>query len=549
MGVVVERRQRIRIGDRVFWLCAGVALLLGMGNPYNLGMWLQLLCLGMGLRFLLRRCTADLAVGGMMMAVTALGFLAVNANTLCYQMAHGGNELAVARSYHQLELYALKPIEFILPPWCHRVTWLTDISRKYAMTAWVKGEMFSPYLGVVGLSALIWLVAEFGLHVLNLRKFPRRPPSYAPLCLWVILYSIIGGTNCFLGLFGMMYFRGGNRYSIFISAIVLFFLVSRMSRLVRRWNRPASYALAAVVAGIGLLDQLPPPSTENTQTWARAVQNDQQFGRVLEEKLPPGAMIFQLPLMNFIDANPIRECTPYQHVRPYLWTKHLRFSFGSVQGRTREDWQAQVVRLPLAQTVKELERYGFAGLYFNRTAYEDRGEGMLKELAKCGKSQLIEDEARDLVCVVLNPSPQPAWPHSDDAAQIVFTGNWEIGQFTLPAQGITNELGHWASSSKSSLYFMNESPEGRDFHLAGLLMTETARRVDVEFQGRVIWSGQFEADQVAPLDLRLYARPGRNFLYFKSDNKPEPQHGKPQGIRVTHAIVGLQIVKDPPSQP
>jgi len=39
--------------------------------------------------------------------------------------------------------------------------------------------------------------------------------------------------------FGLMYFRGSNRYSIFILAIALFFLVSRMSRLVRGWNRAA----------------------------------------------------------------------------------------------------------------------------------------------------------------------------------------------------------------------------------------------------------------------------------------------------------------------
>jgi hypothetical protein len=542
MGVwLLTARGCIRLGDQVFWLCAGSGLFLGMGDPYNLGMWLQFLCLGLGLRFLLQRRLGDLAVGGVVLAVTALGFLAVNANLFCYQMAHGENYASLRRTYDDLETFALKPIDLVLPPWPHRLVWLTDISRRYATVAAVKGEMFVPYLGVVGLSAVAWLAAEFGLRVLNLRKIPRRLPSHAPLCLWVVLFSAVGGVNCFLGLFfGLMYFRASDRFSIFISAIALFFLVSRMSRLARRWNRLASYGVAGVVAGVGLLDQLPPPrSWGDPAPLAKVVQNDQRFCQVLEEELPPGAMIFQLPVMKLIDPDRVRDCHGYEHLRPYLWSKHLRFSFGSVQGRTREDWMTKVAALPLSQIVKELEGYGFAGLYFNRKAYEDRGEGMLRELAKCGKSQLIEDEARDLVCVALNPSPHPAWPHSDDSPQIVYKRGWATGP-GAPQQ--------WAGGN-SSLYFMNDRPDDCYFHLLATVGAASTRRVTIQFHGENIWSEQLEAKQALPVNLRLHARPGRNYLYFKSDEKPEPLPGQPDSVRVTHAIINLQIVKDPLTPP
>ena len=165
---------------------------------------------------------------------------------------------------------------------------LSDFSRKYATTAWVRGEMFSPYLGLVAIGALVWMTVEFILRMLNLRKVPRRFSLHVPQCLWVILYAAIGGGNCLLGLFGLQYFRGSNRYSIWISAICLLFLVSRMSRIVRRWNKAASYALAMGVAALGLLDQLPlPPSKAETQALAKQVENDRAFCRKLEEKLPP----------------------------------------------------------------------------------------------------------------------------------------------------------------------------------------------------------------------------------------------------------------------
>jgi tetratricopeptide (TPR) repeat protein len=217
----------------------------------------------------------------------------------------------------------------------------------------------------------------------------------------------------------------------------------------------------------------------------------------------------------------------------------LRFSFGSVKGRTREDWQKEVTSLPLDQAVKEFERYGFAGLCFNRKAYEDRAEGTLQELAKCGRSERIEDEAREWVCVVLNPSPHPAWPHSDDAAQIVFKRGWVLDAFDSDGSHIL------AAGGNSSLYFMNDHPQSCDFHLTAMMGAMSARRVAVQFDGKTLWSEQFEAKQTRPVDLRLHARPGRNYLRFTTDRDPEPLPEDPYSVRQAQRIVNLQIVKEP----
>jgi hypothetical protein len=552
LGIVccwlITAGERTHVGDRIFWLCMGCALLLGIGNPYNLSMWLQFLFLGLGFRLLVHRRKSDLAVGAVLLAVAALGFLAVNANNIYYRLAHGENQAAVMRGYKQLEIYALKPIELVLPPWQHRLAFLGDPARWYSMDAWVKGEMFSPYLGIVGLCALVWLAVDFGLRAANLRKVPRRLPTHAPLCLWVLLYSAIGGVNCLVGLvFGLAYFRGSNRYSIFILAIALFFLVSRMSRIVRGWNRAASYGLAVFVTTVGLLDQLPARSEEESLALAKQVQNDQRFGQVLEEKLPPGAMVYQLPLMNFVEADPIRDCVPYDHLRPYLWTKHLRFSFGSVQGRPRDDWQQDVAAVPLEQGVKELERYGFSGLYINRKAYADHAEARLKALADCGRSQIIEDEAREQVCVLLNPSLHPAWPHSDDAALVVYPSGWKLGLFTVGNFG--KQSGYWASQSKLALHFINDRPQSCEFRITGFAIAPSPQKLELHFQGKTVWSQPVVPGDAMPVEAHLVAQPGRNYLDFTSDHKPEPRPDQPQAIRVTGGLVGLRIIKDPPSSP
>jgi hypothetical protein len=539
--------RRFRVGGPIFWLSILTGCAIGLGNPYNMNMWLQFVCLGIGFRFLIFRRKADLLAGGLVVGAALLSFLAINFNVFACQIVHGQNQSGLARGYNQLELGGLKPIELFLPPPGDRLVWLTDLSRKYGSSAVIKGEIFSPYLGVVGIAALVWLFGEFMLRTLNLRKGSRRLPLYAFLCSWVVLYASIGGLNGLVGLFGMMLFRSSNRFSIFIAAVCLLFLVSRMSRVVRNWNRFASYALAAGVGAIGLLDQLPLTNPSTAATASKQLGIDRAYARALEERLPRGAMIFQLPIMEFPEADAVRGCDVYDHLRPYLWTKTLHVSFGSVKGRTREAWQEQVTRLPLDQTVEELERYGFAGIYLNRKAWKDHGELMLKELAKCGKSQLIEDEGHDQVCVVLNPSPKPAWPHSDDAAQIVYASNWSAGRFEL--SGLGSFLGFRACGRDSSLYFINDRPQVCAFHLTGTVVSASARRVDIQFQGETIWSQQLEANDGRTLDLHLNAQPGRNYLYFRSDRKPEPRPSEPQGIRVAQGIVNLQIVRDPPTGP
>jgi hypothetical protein len=253
--------------------------------------------------------------------------------------------------------------------------------------------------------------------------------------------------------------------------------------------------------------------------------------------------------MNFPEAEPERECDVYDHLKPYLWTKTLRFSFGSVKGRPREDWQPEVATLPLDQAVKELERYGFAGLYYNRKGYEDRAEQRLKELAKLGKAQLVEDEARDQVCVVLDPSPNPAWPHSDDAAQVAISDPSDCTAALFTVGNSRRQPGFWAGRSKVSWYFMNDRPQSCAFRMTAYVIVPTPRKMEIQFEGKPLWSRVFVSADAQPLDVRLVAQPGRNYLHFTSDRKPEPRPDQPQAIRVTGALVGLRIIKDPPSQP
>src|SRR5205823_5577437 len=125
-------------------------------------------------------------------------------------------------------------------------------------------------------------------------------------------------------------------------------------------TRPQFSAVAAgVCCVIILFDQVPtPPSLEEKSAITRHITSDQKFVAEIESTFPEGAMVFQIPVMDFPES-PLRTESSYDHLRPYLYTRHLRSSFGSMKGRPREQWQHDVEKLSLLDAVAEDQRRSF----------------------------------------------------------------------------------------------------------------------------------------------------------------------------------------------
>ncbi|HTA31370.1 MAG TPA: hypothetical protein VK731_12840 [Candidatus Cybelea sp.] len=534
---LIMASKRMEPGGRLAWICLGTSFMMGLDLPYYTGMYGQFLCFAMAAQLLGRRRKENLRIGAMSMGITVATFLVYNGRTLIYGWTHGKNSLALARNYFETELYALKPIEFFIPPPEHHIDALARIGEHYRASAWVKGEMFYPYLGLIASIGLVWMFVEM-FQLLNRKpkqKLPRRFPAFGPQVSWIVLYSVIGGVNCMIGFCGFQLFRASNRYSIFVSLLALMFLVARMSVLTRRWSAGWKYGLAAAVLLIGLDDQLPSRSSpEEVGRSDRLLASDRAFGETLEEKLPHGAMVFQMPVMAFPEGLPIRDVSTYEMFRPYLFTKTIRFSYGAVRGRPREDWQYEVEKLPPAEIIATLEKYGFSALYLNRKCYADNGEGILKQCADAGRTEVINDEVHQQVCVVLKPSPHPELPHTDDRALITLGGGWSIKE-QAPGQNR-----QW-SDGNASLSFFNESKSGTAYSFKCLVGSMSPRRVSIQFGGKEIWNGQLTAGQAAPVDLVVEAKHGKNVVELLTDEKAvQPQDAK---VELAFTVINLQIIK------
>ena len=388
-------KDGIAAGSKRFWAAISVAFIAGLLNPYYFSTFCQLVLLTAGAMFLRTRNKKHLWIAGCLVGSTIAAFVLINLSPWLWQIRLGQNHGAVVRQFQWLEIYALKALDLFIPPSNHQWTVFRELSQWRAGVSLLHDE--GSYVGIIGVVALVMLIAAAIRGALH--RGSETVPVGAWWVLWIFLYFSTGGLNAIAGAFGFTYLRAGCRLSVFILAIALLFAAEWLSR--RQLQPAKAIALAAVCCLIILLDQVPiPPSPEEKAEIVQQVSSDEKFVRDLENVLPPGAMVFQLPVMDFPEA-PLRTESSYDQLRPYLFTRQLRWSFGSMKGRPREQWQHEVEKLSLPESMAAIKSRGFSALYVSRVGYPDGARELEENLRTLGYNREIENSDRDLFCILL----------------------------------------------------------------------------------------------------------------------------------------------------
>jgi hypothetical protein len=399
---IAMRSRRMRIG-------LAIAAVTGLHNIYYGLMLAQFLALA-GLAQLVRRSTRRQALAPwLLFAALGAAITADSANVLVSNLDRESGLARYVRPYGNLERYALKPIELVLPaPGWGRVPWVGP-AKRYVGGAIFRGEMGSAYLGLAGIAAFLWMcAASFRAYLVRRRSV--LPGALAAIA-WILAYSVVGGLNGLVGTLGFTWLRGTNRYSVWILALVLLWAVGRLSRA--RWTRRRSVSLAAAaLAAFGaFVDQRPQWFPDQQMAEAQQkIASDRTFAHSLAAVLPESAMLFVLPVVDCPEGDRVRQATDYESFRPYLYTRHLRFSYGSDKGRARDTWQRRAEALEPEALADALERIGFAGILVNRKAYDDGAQSLRERLAASGRPEAWESPDGDFLFVRLRPVANPVPP-------------------------------------------------------------------------------------------------------------------------------------------
>ena len=326
-----------------------------------------------------------------------------------YKTTHGVNPAAVVRSPGDAERYGLKLIQLLLPTPNHRVKWLSELQDNYDKTAPLVNENATASLGIIGTLGFIILGAAiiFKLSGTNLDK---RLAFLGTTVLILFLFGTIGGLGAIFSRLVSSDIRGWNRISIFIGygSIAAFFLTLQniVETFKKTTNNKPYWLLAVPITCLGVLDQTPPTCTVCNTTIKRNYSQDQEFIKKIEQSLPRGSAIYQLPYMQFPETPPLYKLTSYGLAIGFLHSKTLRWNYGGMKGRPGDLFYQSLAKESIDTQLKIIYKLGFSGIYIDRRGYKDNADHLIEKLSAILKpSSPIYDDDREVVFFKL-PKPQ-----------------------------------------------------------------------------------------------------------------------------------------------
>lgn len=321
------------------------------------------------------------ALAGALLTASIVAVLAMQAApTVLYRARHGSNPQVAERSPQESEIFGMRIARLLLPVDGHRIEALRLLKeRSDRASALPRGESTEIGLGVIGSLGFLILLATSLLrprrgrpqHRLRLRLLR----ALASLNLLAILIATTGGFGYLTALLLTPAIRTYSRMSVVIAFLSLFAVALTLDRLCAGRRRRVGWLVSLAVAAVGLFDQVTPAAVRWYSVIEAQYAIDAAFVQRLEQQVPAGAMIFELPYVRFPEAELGRggRVVDYDPLRLYLHATTLRWSYPTVQNRPTDAWTGTVSQEPPAQLVETVSAAGFAGVLVDRYGYPDNG--------------------------------------------------------------------------------------------------------------------------------------------------------------------------------
>ena len=386
-----RRLQHVGSNRRGLWIWGSVCIVVSAFlNPYYFVFALLLIAL-VSLRLVVQRRMRDVLISAVLLAEGLVVFVVNQSNVLIYRRLHGESPLIHQRLLPEQIRWGLRLPDLFMPLEHPLRAWANYAKQNYFVPEFVS-ENLAAFLGLVGCVGLAAII------IVSLLQGMRRRIERVPYEMWIILLVYIfcspGGGALLMAVSGFSWLRATNRYSIVILCAVLLWL-GRVCRF--RCAPMLGGVVCVALTAFTVWESSKALPMERRLSPAALVKADRSFVQELERQLPQGAAVFQVPVMAFPESPPIVNLLDYDPFRPYLWSKTLRFSYGTHKGRPREIWQAQCARKPAREMVGELAAKGFSAILVQRSGFADRGRALEAALSNAGLSRIAGGADTEMV--------------------------------------------------------------------------------------------------------------------------------------------------------
>ncbi len=537
-----KRARRWRLGGSVV-ICG----LMGCNGTYYPFFACVMLAVA-GLHALLnRRDWRHFAFAGTLAALIGAVVVANLLPTILYVHQHGKTQ-AGARSPGEAELIGLKIAQLFLPVTGHRLHALKVLKATYNAAAPLVNENDMSGLGLIGglglLLLLVWV-----LFVRRDEPLPARPAGEVPglgeilgpmsvLNAAAILFGTIGGFSSLFALLVSPQIRSYNRISVFIAFFALLASTAVLDHLVgRRLRSPAGRAafFAGVLAlvGFGVWDQT---SVRFIPDYHRArhqrIDDARHFAQI-EKILLPGAMVFQLPATTFPEAETLVHMGDYAHLRGYLLTRTLRWSYGGITGRKNDVWYQSTAGLPADLLLKTVVAAGFRGLSLDCTGYADDGVSEIAQFSRfLDHAVPLLSQDQQLAFFDLTPHVEALLKGMSverrEALLHVLHVEWKQDFSGRENRGAENW--RWCGKQGDLVLSNDSTTMHKTVRISMELRSAVAGTYDLHVDGDLIHQDLKVTDREGVLSTVIDLPPGQHVVHFACDAPPKDSPGDSRSL-------------------
>ena len=373
-NVIGKKRLKLR-DNKNFLKAMIIALLVGFGQLYYSFFALMLMAVAAAYKIIVTKKIKIIWNEGLLLFATLFATFMGMFPKFLFAMKYTPNNVAGVRIPMEAELYGMKIIQLLLPVSYSRIKWMAELNTKYSTTTPLVTENNMSSLGIVASVGFIvlcgWLLYTYILNPKE-TKVGSRLKFGSLLVLVLILYCTIGGFGSIFSFFVTPQIRCVNRACIYISCLSLI-AVAYMLQWIWYKKKKLAMTITVLILVVAMYDQVMILGTGWQAGPAATAKEYQKFFAQVQQEAGEEGMVYQLPIVSFPEAQPVNQMSDYTHFMGYLYTDHVKWSYGTVIGR--ENVAANIygddgISMAFVQRVID---NGYNGIYIDVYGYEDGG--------------------------------------------------------------------------------------------------------------------------------------------------------------------------------
>jgi len=478
------------IGKRFRYALVAGTVLLGLNYPYNASFGAFLIAVGGAIGFLGARNVRLLKLSILTLLLMAAAAVA-NLSPSLYSWYRFGKPYREYKTAADAEIFGMKIRHLVSPPRPNsmplQARW---IAKEDQANFPLENENASARLGMLpAIGFLLLLGTAFAADTLGEGQSSRLLVGAAKVNLAAILLATVGGFGSLVNLLLVNQIRAYNRMVFFIGYFAVFALSMYTSLLLERWrsNPRAWVAFWLCVTGGAMLSVYDQQSA--AIPWRLSEGRFEAEAKVLEDtvrrtedRLGPGALIFQLPDTPFPPDGIRYGMQPYDNGRAQAFSATLRWSWPNFS-LLRQAWASNADLTAPDKLVPYLCLSGFSAVWLDNAGYsgpQSSPEAGLRSI--CGEPIVTSADGRYLVFdlrhklnALRNGLGQREFERQRASILSPILTVWGDGFYPEERSGITGKPFHWSKAS-SVLVVRNMSDRERHLTLRATLQCGSAQK-------------------------------------------------------------------------